>query len=173
MEAVCRILGELVEEGILEDYAIGGATAAGFHGEPFATRDIDVFAFISQPSNSLLITLDPLYARLAEKGFSEFDEEGILIHDYPVQFICPSPGLEMEAVKMAMVMCWKDLELKIISPEYLAAIALKVGRSKDRARLIYLFELPVFDRKVFTEIVMKYQLFDKWQSWAKALDLPY
>ena len=31
MEAVCRILGELVEEGILEDYAIGGATAAGFH----------------------------------------------------------------------------------------------------------------------------------------------
>jgi hypothetical protein len=119
-----------------------------------------------------LITLEPLYARLAEKGFSTFDEEGVLIHDYPVQFICPSPGLEIEAVKMATVMSWNDLELKIMRPEYLAAIAIKVGRTKDRARLIYLHELPVFDRDGFMKIIEKHQLKDRWESWAKALDLP-
>lgn len=173
METVCRTLAELVAEGIIEDYAIGGATAAGFYGEPIATRDIDVFAFVAQPPSAVLITLEPLYVRLAEKGFSEFDEEGILIHGYPVQFICPTPGLEMEAVKMAQVMSWNDLDLKIMRPEYLAAIAIKVGRTKDRARLIYLHELPVFDRSSFLKIIEKHQLKDRWESWAQALDLPY
>lgn len=45
MQAVCDTLEQLVQEGVLKQYAIGGATAAGFHGEPLATRDIDVFVF--------------------------------------------------------------------------------------------------------------------------------
>ncbi len=45
MQAVCDVLERLLNEGVLSRYAIGGATAAGFHGEPLATRDIDVFVF--------------------------------------------------------------------------------------------------------------------------------
>ena len=33
MQAVCDTLEQLVSEGTLKHYAIGGATAAGFHGE--------------------------------------------------------------------------------------------------------------------------------------------
>ena len=40
MQEVCAVLERLVHEGALSQYAIGGATAAGFHGEPLATRDI-------------------------------------------------------------------------------------------------------------------------------------
>ena len=36
MQAVCDILEQLVREKTLSDYAIGGATAAGFHGELLA-----------------------------------------------------------------------------------------------------------------------------------------
>ena len=43
MQAVCDVLEQLLAEGTLKQYAIGGATAAGFHGEPLATRDVDVF----------------------------------------------------------------------------------------------------------------------------------
>ncbi|MCF7675606.1 MAG: hypothetical protein K9M97_09695 [Akkermansiaceae bacterium] len=43
MQAVCDVLEQLVSQGTLRHYAIGGATAAGFHGEPLATRDVDVF----------------------------------------------------------------------------------------------------------------------------------
>jgi hypothetical protein len=68
-------------------------------------------------------------------------------------------------------MAWKDFTLKIMSPEHLAAIAIKVGRTKDRARLIYLYELPIFDRPKFLAIIEKYDLIDRWQSWAQALDL--
>lgn len=117
METVCRTLTELVAEGVIKDSAIGGATAAGFYGEPIATRDIDVFAFIRQSPGALIISLEPLFARLAQKGFESFDEEGILIHGYPVQFISPSPGLGTEAVSAAISMSWKDYSLKIMSPD--------------------------------------------------------
>jgi hypothetical protein len=46
MQAVCDVLERLVEEAELRNYAIGGASGAGFHGEPLATLDIDVFVFL-------------------------------------------------------------------------------------------------------------------------------
>lgn len=41
MEATVRVLNEMVEEGLLEAYAIGGAMAAVFYVEPVATFDLD------------------------------------------------------------------------------------------------------------------------------------
>ncbi|MFN7343299.1 MAG: hypothetical protein ACK5TA_08180, partial [bacterium] len=72
MQAVCDTLEQLLQEGILTRYAIGGATAAGFHGEPLATRDVDVFVFLDPPTGSILVTLDPVFRRLNELGFNQF-----------------------------------------------------------------------------------------------------
>jgi hypothetical protein len=171
MQAVCDILEQLVREGTLRHYAIGGATAAGFHGEPLATRDVDVFVFIDPAAGSLLVSLEPLFSRLAELGFSEFDEEGILIHGFPVQFLSASPGLETEAVESALELEWDDHRLRVMRPEHLAAIALTVGRPKDRARLVYLAELPNFDRRFFTDILSRHALLARWNEWATALGL--
>jgi len=171
LQAVCDILEQLVHEGTLKRYAIGGATAAGFHGEPLATRDIDVFIFIDPPVGSVLVTLEPLYSRLAQLGFHEFDEEGILIHDLPVQFLSASPGLETEAVETAISAEWSGHTIRVMSPEHLATIALTVGRPKDRARLVYLAELPDFDSVKFTEILTRHKLLERWQNWASALGL--
>ena len=77
MQKVCDVLEQLLNEGVVGKYAIGGATAAGFHGEPLATRDIDVFCFLNVPEGSFLVSLEPIFKKLSELGFSEFDEEGI------------------------------------------------------------------------------------------------
>ncbi len=58
MQEICDILERLVQEGTLKQYAIGGATAAGFHGEPLATRDVDVFIFVDAQPGQLLVSLD-------------------------------------------------------------------------------------------------------------------
>jgi hypothetical protein len=57
-------------------------------------------------------------------------------------------------------------------PEHLAAIAMSVGRPKDRARVVYLLELPGFDRSSFEDIITRYGLSIRWHEWANALGLP-
>jgi hypothetical protein len=171
MQAVCDVLEQLLREGTLTQYAIGGATAAGFHGEPLATRDVDVFVFLDAPPGSLLISLDPLYARLAELGFSEFEEEGLMIHGFPVQFLGVAPGLETEALNEAVSHEWEGHRIRVMGPEHLAAIALTVGRPKDRARLVYLAALPAFDRQSLAKILERHQLTERWNQWAEALGL--
>ena len=171
MQAVCDVLERLLNEGVLSRYAIGGATAAGFHGEPLATRDIDVFVFLEPKPGALLVTLEPVFQRLEEIGFNEFDEEGILVHGFPVQFLAASPGLETEAVEQAANLEWDGHHLRVMLPEHLAAIALTVGRPKDRARVVYLVELPTFDRTRFSEILRRHDLEEKWKSWSTSLGL--
>jgi len=171
MQAVCDILEQLLLEGIVSRYAVGGATAAGFHGEPLATRDVDVFVFLDPPEGSLIVTLDPVFRRLGELGFNEFEEEGLLIHGFPVQFLSAAPGLEAEAVEQAMIVEWENHRLRVMRPEHLAVIALTVGRPKDRARLVYLVELPDFNIESFRQILTRYQLLERWQQWAAGLGL--
>jgi len=55
MQKVCDVLEQLLADGVIQKYAIGGATAAGFHGEPLATRDIDVFCYLNLPDGEFLI----------------------------------------------------------------------------------------------------------------------
>jgi hypothetical protein len=115
--------------------------------------------------------LDPVFRRLNELGFNQFDEEGLLIHNLPVQFLSAAPGLESEAVEQAMIVEWESHTLRVMRPEHLAAIALSVGRPKDRARLVYLAELPDFNITVFQQILSRHQLLDRWHQWATALGL--
>lgn len=173
MQAVCDTLEQLVSEGVLKQYAIGGATAAGFHGEPLATRDVDVFVLVDPMPDLLLVSLEPVFNRLNELGFNEFEEEGLLIHGFPVQFLSASPGLESEAVDSAMVVEWDQHRMRVMRPEHLAAITLTVGRPKDRARLVYLAELPNFDFAAFNDILVRHGLSAQWHQWASALGLKH
>ncbi len=173
MQAVCDVLEQLVQEDTLKQYAIGGATAAGFHGEPLATRDIDVFVFLDPPPGALLDTLAPLFTRLQELGFTEFEEEGILIHGFPVQFLGAAPGLESEALEAALVVEWDAHRIRVMRPEHLAAIAMMVGRPKDRARLVYLAELPDFSRPLLMDVLSRHGLRNRWDEWAAALGIDH
>jgi hypothetical protein len=58
-----------------------------------------------------------------------------------------------------------------MSPEYLAAIAIAVGRPKDRARLVYLYSLQLFNKSIFTDILLRHGLSETWSAWAKGLGL--
>lgn len=171
MQRVCDVLEELTDEGILGNYAIGGATAVGFHGEPLATMDVDVFVFLAGEGNGVLVSLEPLFKSLKKKGFDSFEEEALLIHGLPVQFLTAAGALEEEAVTRAMIVEWEGHRMRVMRPEHLAAIALTVGRPKDRARVVHLVSLESFDRERFQEILSRYGLTDRWTEWSVALGL--
>lgn len=61
--------------------------------------------------------------------------------------------------------------MRVMRPEHLAAIALVVGRPKDRVRIVYLHGLPQFDKAQFEGILSRHSLLEKWQAWAQALGL--
>jgi len=61
----------------------------------------------------------------------------------------------------------KDIEgtfTRVFSAEHLAAIALKTGRAKDKARLLQFLEADVLDRKIFHDIIDRHRLIESWKK---------
>ena len=169
MDKVIEILVEMRERGILRDYAIGGATATLFYTEPFATQDVDVFFSVVTKG---IISLAPFYDFLVgEKGFA-IDKEYIIVGTKPVQFLPATDELEREALEHAIEKNYdyypegdlrtpRRVHVRIFTPEYLIAIALKVGRDKDHFKILKLLKQAQIDGVRLMDICRRHGLMDK------------
>src|SRR5207244_13191406 len=98
MEKTLIVINDMQSAGVIGEYAIGGAIAAIFYMEPFATHDIDVF--ITIPSAGMLLSLDHIYQYLESKGYSAIGD-AIDIEGWPVQFLPVFNTLLEEALEDA------------------------------------------------------------------------
>jgi len=160
MEKALQVIEEITRQGIIKAYAIGGGIAATYYIEPVLTYDLDIF-FI--PAKEGLDVLAPIYDYARERGFST-QAESILIEGFPVQFIPAYNDLVREAVENAATLKYRDVEAKVVTAEYLAAIALQTGRGKDRERVIRLLDETVIDRTVLGRILESFGLADKFKK---------
>jgi hypothetical protein len=165
MEKALQIIEEITRRGVIKAYAIGGGIAATYYIEPVLTYDLDIF-FI--PAKEGLDVLAPIYEYAKERGFST-QAESILIEGFPVQFIPAYNDLVREAVENASTLKYRDVEAKVVTAEYLAAIALQTGRAKDRERVIKLLEEADIDRTVFDRILESFGLAEKFKKLEKQL----
>ena len=87
MKEALKVLVQLVAEGVIEDYAIGGAMGATFYLEPVVTMDLDVFVLFKD--NTSLLPLQPIYDALKKRGYLPDEQmpECIDIGGTPVQFL--------------------------------------------------------------------------------------
>ena len=166
MEKALRVIKDMARQGIIKAYAIGGGIAATYYIEPVLTYDLDIF-FI-QASEGLDV-LAPIYEYARERGFSA-EAEAILIEGFPVQFIPAYNDLVREAVENAATLKYRDVEARVVTAEYLAAIALQTGRAKDRERLVRLLEDAGIDRAVLGRILEFFGLTDKFKKFEKQID---
>lgn len=162
MEKTLNVLNQLEKEGLIERYAIGGATASLFYMEPFLTYDVDVFVFLPK-SKGKLILLTPLYHYLKNQGYRE-DREHVLIEGIPVQFIPAYDELVEEAVREAREVKYKEIKTRVVPLEHLAAIMLKTGRAKDKTKLKMLMEQTKWDEKKFKSVITRHGLAEKWKQ---------
>jgi len=129
---VFTVLNDIKREGVIEEYAIGGAMALLFYIEPATTYDLDVF--VSLPAQQgVIIDLGPLYSHFRALGF-ETDREHIRIYDVPVQLLPAYNPLVEEAVREAIEMDYEGVPVRVVDPDHLAAIALQTGGEMRRAR---------------------------------------
>ncbi|MEW6203646.1 MAG: hypothetical protein AB1546_16865 [bacterium] len=163
MEKALKVISRMHEEGILEEYAIGGAIATIYYTEPFTTHDVDIF-FIP-PEEQGIIRLTPFYDFLLKKGYKT-DKEYILIGETPIQFIPATTELEREAVKHAVSVRYKNFKVKILRPEYLIAIFLRVFRLKDREKIVRLLEQTKINKMRLIDILKRHGLKKKFEDFA-------
>jgi hypothetical protein len=109
MEQTIRVVDRLVEDRIIDRYAIAGAVAAFNYVETTYTEDLDILvSFEASAKASGLILLTPIYDYLAKKGYTEHHKEGVLVEGWPVQFLPVADALDEEALSEAL-----EVELKI------------------------------------------------------------
>jgi hypothetical protein len=158
MKQVFALLNEMVRDGALENYAVAGAVGAMFYVEPFSTQDIDVL--VMTPEDRLVIEL-PGLAYLKARGYTEFRNEGIVIQDWPVQFLPATTQLEREAYLNAEISNLDEVPVRVVLPEHLVAIMLSVGRPKDLARVEMFLSQDAVKIDALEDLIQRHRLTEK------------
>src|SRR3989338_1623689 len=168
MKETLEVLNGLKDKALIDDYAVGGGIATIFYTEPVFTYDLDVFVIVKSEPAEKIISLTSVYDYLVSKGYS-WKGEHIIIEGLPVQFIPVGSGIERDAIDNAKNITYGGVKTKILSAEYLIAIALKVGIRKDFDKICRLIDQAKVDKKTLEAVLKKYHLLEKFKKWKEAL----
>ncbi len=166
MERTLEVLNGMEADGVFKRYAIGGAVAAIFYVEPFATYDLDIFFVVATGAASALLILEPLYQYLTERGYQP-QGEAILIEGWPVQFLPVFNPLLSEAIEQAQATTFQQTPTRVLRAEHLVAIMLQTGRAKDHARVVQFLQAGAVDEMLLSEILTRHQLGEKWADFQR------
>jgi len=164
VKEIARLLNDMLEAGIITDYALFGALAQMRYTEPIATLDADVRVGVPLPDK--LDVLTPLYKFCAMKGYVP-EGEAIRVGDWPLQFIPTFSSLTHEAMKNAEATEFEGIPFRVVRADYLAAIALEAGRAKDMARILGLLESGSVTPDAVGLLAAQHGLLDSWKRFEK------
>jgi hypothetical protein len=163
---VIKTVNEMRAAGVIDRYAIGGAVGATFYLEPVATLDVDVFTDFHSGPGSLIVSAKPVIDFLESRG-STMEGGHAIVGGWPVQFLPPGTPLVEEALSEAIEHRVGGESVRVFTAEHLCAIALEVGRAKDKARLLQFIEAGAFDAERFREIVARFGLEARWKDFER------
>lgn len=154
---VFRVLNQMRDEGAVREYALGGATAVLFYAEPTRTYDVDVFVLLPVNADEALVSLTAIYAWARDRGFPP-ESEHLMIHGVPVQVIPAYNRLVADAIDHARIHDYDGVQVRVVSPEYLIALALQAGGARRRERAWQLLETAGIDRKRLQALLTEHNI---------------
>jgi hypothetical protein len=158
------VLNRMKADGIIGDYAIGGAVAANLYLEVADTIDVDVFIALNPSPGQALVSLTPIYSYLESEG-AQFNAEGIpVVAGWPVQFLPADKPLLKEALVQSVERDVEGVPMRVFTPEHLVAIAFELGRPKDRQRLDQFREEKAFNARRLRDILDRHDLLERWSA---------
>jgi len=173
IEEVIRTVNQMKADGVIANYAIGGAVGATFYLEPVSTLDVDIFV---EPHGAARLQVDGEHGVRGRRRVDcigrvvtrpsdrEIASQYVVISGWPVQFLPASGPLLEDALDNAVEVDVEGVPARVLTAEYLAAIALQTGRAKDKARVLQFIEAQALDPKKFEELTERHQLVDKWRE---------
>jgi hypothetical protein len=159
MRNALRALNQLVSDGVIGGYAIGGAIGASFYIKAMQTEDVDAFVFLPKETNGLFL-LTPIYEALVKQG-GVIEREYVRFGEWPLQILTDATPLVEQAIRNAATVEFDGISTRVFRPEYLCAIALQTGRAKDYLRVKMFLDEGVVDTKELVELVQRYDLADR------------
>ena len=167
MKRVAELLTEMVDAKVISDYAVFGAVAQMRYTEAVATLDADILVAVEDPGS--LDLLSPLYAFCRGRGY-EASGECIQVGEWPVQFIPTFSELTAEAIRTAETGEVDGAPLRVVRADYLAVIALSVGRAKDLARVLALREAEAVTDEEIAALADRHGLAAAWSTFLERFD---
>ncbi len=159
MKEVAKLLNRMVEEEAILDYAVFGAVAQMRYTEAVATFDADILVAVSKPE--AIGVLGPIYAFCKALGYLP-EGEAIRVGAWPVQLIPAFDSLTEEAIREAETADLEGTHIRVVRADYLAVIALSVGRAKDFARILALREVGAVKDVEISALAKRHGLADAW-----------
>lgn len=161
IQDVIAELNRIKTEGLVSDFALGGAVAASAYIEASETEDVDVFVVVSPPVGTSLNPLSNVWPNLIEHGAKQ---DGMHLHigGWPVQLLASGKPLYDEAIATALQKNVGDQPCRIIAPMYLAALALDAGRNKDYSRIEKFLQSGQVPRGELELLAGRFGLTERW-----------
>ncbi len=164
MKELAQLLNDMMGDGIIKNYAVFGAVAQMRYTEAVVTMDADIL--IAVDDSESLAVLSPVYNYCKEKGYQP-EGEAIRVGEWPAQFIPAFDQLTKDAMNNADESDLDGIAIRVVKADYLAVIALSVGRVKDFMRILALMESESVSGKEIQELAQKYNLIDQWIRFEK------
>ena len=159
MDEVAKLLNNMMESGIISNYAVFGAIAQMRYTAAVATLDADILVAVPDPER--LDVLSPIYKFCKRSGYHP-EGEAVRVGPWPVQFIPAFDALTLEAMQNAEVGDIDGSPLRVVGAVYLAVIALATARAKDYARILALLENSTVPAAAIEGLAAKHNLSEAW-----------
>lgn len=166
-----EVVTKLAEKRVIGSYAIAGAVAAINYIQPMLTEDLDILISVDgfEMHTSGLLLLGPIEKALVEMGYTERTNVGYKIEGWPVQFLPVASPLDEEALEQAIEIDVADrgetsLKARCLRAEHVVAVALKVGRLKDLARIQAFLDQNAVDLKHLKNVLERHNLMGAWRE---------
>ena len=140
---MAQLLNEMRASGVIIDYALFGAAAQMRYTEPVATLDADVLIALPSPEG--------------------LEGEAVRVDAWPVQFIPVFSPLTRDALVQAETADFEGVPFRVVRADYLAVIALSVGRSKDFTRILGLLESGSVSGEEIARLAERHDLLEAWK----------
>ena len=163
LEAALRLANGAVEKGLIGGYAVAGAFAFIYYGEPFETKDLDLLMSLSLTQGGL-VDVAPVYRHFVEGG-AVAEGQFLRLSRILVDIVPAADALDEEALREAVEARVGGQTARILTAEHAVAIAVRTGRPRDHMKIARLLASApeCVDHRKLEDVLARHGLVEAWR----------
>ena len=169
IELALGLANGAVEKGLVGSYAVAGAFAFIYYGEPFETKDLDLMMHLSLTPGGL-VDVAPVFRHFVEGG-AVAEGQFLRLSRILVDIVPATDALDEEALREAVETRVGRRAARVLTAEHAVAIAVRTGRARDHMKIARLLASApdALDHRRLEDILRRHGLLEAWERLQPAL----